>query len=187
MRNGRPFSSRLRRRAQRASCSPIISNGDLARRFRPPISICLGFARHRTRRSHARETAAIAAARIATPCGDDTMISRAIFRYALHAWKAALFAAMLTATSGPSLAAPLSYRELLSPSLPAATKRIAYGAAPHQFGDLYLPAAPGPHLGVVLIHGGCWLASLPRGELMAQAADDLRPRGNAGGDIDNSA
>jgi acetyl esterase/lipase len=107
------------------------------------------------------------------------MISRAIFRYALHAWKAALFAAMLTATSGPSLAAPLSYRELLSRPLPAATKRIAYGAAPHQFGDLYLPAAPGPHRVVVLIHGGCWLASLPGVELMAQAADDLRQSGNA--------
>lgn len=36
--------------------------------------------------------------------------------------------------------------------------RIAYGPAPDQFGELYLPPGPGPHPVVLLIHGGCWRA-----------------------------
>jgi acetyl esterase/lipase len=41
------------------------------------------------------------------------------------------------------------------PSRPA-DHRDAYGEAPEQFGELWLPAGAGPHPVVVLIHGGCW-------------------------------
>jgi acetyl esterase/lipase len=34
--------------------------------------------------------------------------------------------------------------------------RIAYGPDEFQFGDLRLPAGPGPHAVAVVIHGGCW-------------------------------
>jgi acetyl esterase/lipase len=45
-------------------------------------------------------------------------------------------------------------------ALPAAPadRRVAYGPHADQFADLYLPAGPGPHPAVVLIHGGCWRA-----------------------------
>ncbi len=46
------------------------------------------------------------------------------------------------------------------PAVPA-TVRLAYGADPEQFGDLYLPAqAPKGtnHPLIVLVHGGCWRA-----------------------------
>lgn len=33
---------------------------------------------------------------------------------------------------------------------------ISYGDDPSQFADLYLPATPGPHRVVIVIHGGCW-------------------------------
>src|SRR5258708_5388449 len=36
--------------------------------------------------------------------------------------------------------------------------RLAYGPGAFQFGDLRLPAGPGPHPTVVLIHGGYWRA-----------------------------
>jgi len=36
--------------------------------------------------------------------------------------------------------------------------RIAYGSDPLQFGELRLPAGPGPHPVAVVIHGGCWSA-----------------------------
>jgi acetyl esterase/lipase len=40
---------------------------------------------------------------------------------------------------------------------PAADRRITYGPAPQQFAELRLPAGPGPHPVVFLVHGGCWL------------------------------
>jgi acetyl esterase/lipase len=42
---------------------------------------------------------------------------------------------------------------------PAAGIRIAYGAAPEQFGDLRVPAGGGPFPVVVTIHGGWWRSS----------------------------
>lgn len=41
---------------------------------------------------------------------------------------------------------------------PPADARIAYGAAPQQFGELRLPPGAGPHPVVVGIHGGYWRA-----------------------------
>jgi acetyl esterase/lipase len=41
---------------------------------------------------------------------------------------------------------------------PPADARLAYGADPSQFGELRLPAGPGPHPVVVLVHGGYWRA-----------------------------
>lgn len=89
----------------------------------------------------------------------------------------AVVAALASALS--AYAAPISYTDLLARKRPVATKRIQYGPAAHQFGDLYLPSGSGPRRVVVLIHGGCWLARLPGLELMAYAADDLRRHGDA--------
>jgi acetyl esterase/lipase len=44
---------------------------------------------------------------------------------------------------------------LAAPVVPADV-RLAYGPLPDQFADLYLPAIPGPHPVMLLIHGGCW-------------------------------
>jgi acetyl esterase/lipase len=76
-------------------------------------------------------------------------------------------------------AAPISFSDLLARPRPAPTQVIAYGPGPMRFGQLWRPAGAGPHPVVVMIHGGCWLASLPGVELMAYAADDLRRRGIA--------
>lgn len=45
---------------------------------------------------------------------------------------------------------------------PAPAVRAAYGAAPEQVADLYLPAGTGPHPAVVLVHGGYWRARYDR-------------------------
>jgi acetyl esterase/lipase len=79
-----------------------------------------------------------------------------------------------TATAGQ-----LNYTDLLARERPVATKRIHYGVATSQFGDLWLPSGSGPFPVVVLIHGGCWRADLPGLELMAYAAEDLRQHGFA--------
>ncbi|RJS24157.1 alpha/beta hydrolase [Corallococcus sp. H22C18031201] len=41
---------------------------------------------------------------------------------------------------------------------PPPDARIAYGEGPHRFGELRLPAGPGPHPVVVFVHGGFWRA-----------------------------
>lgn len=93
-----------------------------------------------------------------------------------------------SAPTGPSGARPadtppppglVSYRDLLARPAQKPDHRIAYGPHPEQFADLWLPAGPSPHPVIVLIHGGCWLASLPSVELMAPMAEALRDEGYA--------
>jgi acetyl esterase/lipase len=55
---------------------------------------------------------------------------------------------------------------------------IRYGPHAEQVADLWLPAGPGPHPGVVLIHGGCWRAEYGR-DLEDRVAADLAARGLA--------
>lgn len=50
-------------------------------------------------------------------------------------------------------------REILALPPPPADRRIQYGAGEYHFGDLRLPAAPGPHPVVIVIHGGFWRSS----------------------------
>jgi acetyl esterase/lipase len=100
-------------------------------------------------------------------------------RAVLGAWLCAV-----ALMSGCAKAAPISYVDLLARPRPAPTKRIAYGPGPMQFGELWSPATPGRHPVVIMLHGGCWLASLPGTELMAYVSEDLRRRGIAVWNID---
>jgi acetyl esterase/lipase len=61
--------------------------------------------------------------------------------------------------------------------------RLAYGPGAFQFGDLRLPAGPGPHPTVVLIHGGYWRARYGL-KLMTGLAKDLAARGYAAWNIE---
>jgi acetyl esterase/lipase len=66
----------------------------------------------------------------------------------------------------------------LAASPGTAPERIADGAAPSQFGELWLPAQGGKAPIVVLVHGGCWRDSYGL-DLMNPLAADLRDRGAA--------
>ena len=98
---------------------------------------------------------------------------------------AVLFAAALALTTcGPSPASRsetgvISFSDLLARPRQSADRRIAYGPAPDQFAELWLPPSPRPHPVIVLIHGGCWQENLPGLELMDYIAADLRGRGYA--------
>lgn len=74
---------------------------------------------------------------------------------------------------------PITFSDLLARPRATANARIAYGADPLQFGELWRPKGAGPHPVVLMIHGGCWRADLPGLELMDQACADLRDRGVA--------
>ncbi len=58
------------------------------------------------------------------------------------------------------------------------TSTIRYGTHAEQVADLWLPDGPGPHAGVVLVHGGCWRAEYGR-DLEDRMAADLAARGLA--------
>jgi acetyl esterase/lipase len=62
---------------------------------------------------------------------------------------------------------------------PGATpERFAYGSAPSQFGELWLPTSGAKAPVVVLVHGGCWQRSYGL-DLMDPLAADLRDHGIA--------
>jgi acetyl esterase/lipase len=65
-------------------------------------------------------------------------------------------------------------------ALPAASvgQRITYGPAARQFGDLRVPAGPGPHPVAILLHGGCWQAEYDLG-YFAHLGDALARAGIA--------
>lgn len=65
----------------------------------------------------------------------------------------------------------------------ARTIRLAYGAEPLQFGELYLPDNAGPRPVAVLIHGGYWRARYGL-DLMTGLAKDLSARGVAAWNIE---
>jgi acetyl esterase/lipase len=90
---------------------------------------------------------------------------------------ASALVAIALAVSTPRTA-PATWDDVLA--LPAASKgeRIAYGPAAKQFGDLRVPAGPGPHPVVVLLHGGCWQAEYDL-EYFAHLADVLARHGIA--------
>lgn len=75
----------------------------------------------------------------------------------------------------------LSFRDVLSrPDRPQPDHKIAYGTGAQQYGELWLPKnGSAPYPVVLMIHGGCWLASLPGPELLAWQADALRSKGIA--------
>lgn len=88
---------------------------------------------------------------------------------------------------------PLSAaRHLLDRPVPPAPARHAYGPAPSQYGELWLPLGPGPHPLIIAIHGGYWKAIYDLGYMghlcAALAADgyacwniEYRRVGEAGG------
>jgi len=73
----------------------------------------------------------------------------------------------------------MQWTDLLSRPRAHASQRIAYGGDASQIADLWLPDGPGPHPVVVLIHGGCWTASIADLGIMDFVAEDLRKRGLA--------
>lgn len=58
----------------------------------------------------------------------------------------------------PKLDPPVSWSTLQALPLPASGRRIEYGEAKQQFGELRVPEqGGGPFPVVVILHGGCWL------------------------------
>jgi acetyl esterase/lipase len=78
----------------------------------------------------------------------------------------------------------LTWPDLLSRPRPAADATVAYGPAAEQKVDVWLPAGPGPHPVVLMVHGGCWQTEIADRSIMNWIAADLRGRGIAVWNID---
>lgn len=66
--------------------------------------------------------------------------------------------------------------------MPPADQNLSYGQDTNQIGELRLPAGPGPHPIVVLVHGGCWMPQAAR--YLAAMGDELKKDGIASWNIE---
>jgi acetyl esterase/lipase len=92
-------------------------------------------------------------------------------------WLAGILGAV--AAAGAARAEPATVQAYMSQPQAKASVRIAYGSAPAQVVDLFLPKGKGPYPVVILLHGGCYLAEY-RGLMESSGvAADLARRGYA--------
>lgn len=78
-----------------------------------------------------------------------------------------------------SVAEPMSLDDYMALSGPEPSARIAYGAAPSQFVELFRPVGKGPFPVVVLVHGGCWTVAFGGIRQMHNVAGALQKQGIA--------
>ncbi|CAN7464717.1 alpha/beta hydrolase [Massilia sp. LjRoot122] len=91
-----------------------------------------------------------------------------------------LFAALLAAGMHTACAAtPMKLADYLALNGPDPTARLAYGAAPSQYAELFLPAGSGPFPVAVLVHGGCWTSKFGGITQLRNMAGALAARGIA--------
>lgn len=103
------------------------------------------------------------------------------------AFSGLLFAAALGAlamATTPAAAAPATVSDYMGQPQATADARIAYGPAPAQVIDVFLPKGKGPHPVIVLIHGGCYLAEYKGLAETSAIAADLARRGYAVWNLD---
>lgn len=88
---------------------------------------------------------------------------------------------LLLATLFPALvsAAPMKLADYMALTGPAPTAHIAYGPAPSQYAELFLPPGAGPFPVAVLVHGGCWTAGFGGITQLRNMAGALVKRGIA--------
>ena len=76
-------------------------------------------------------------------------------------------------------AAPMQLADYMALSGPAPDAHVAYGPAPSQYAELFLPQGAGPFPVAVLVHGGCWTAKFGGITQLRNMAGALRARGIA--------
>jgi acetyl esterase/lipase len=88
---------------------------------------------------------------------------------------------LLLSTLFPAIvsAAPMKLADYMALSGPAPTSRVAYGPAPSQYAELFVPQGAGPFPVAVLVHGGCWTREFGGIDQLRNMAGALVERGIA--------
>lgn len=82
-------------------------------------------------------------------------------------------------TMNAMAAEPMTLQDYMALSGPDPSAHLAYGSAPSQFAELFVPPGEGPFPVVVLIHGGCWVKEFQGIVQMRNLAGALAARGIA--------
>ena len=90
----------------------------------------------------------------------------------------------MTSTTPTTAFTPLTWDDLTSRAREKPDATIAYGDDTMQKVDVWLPAGPGPHPVVLMVHGGCWQTKIADRSIMDWIAADLRHDGIAVWNID---
>jgi len=80
---------------------------------------------------------------------------------------------------GMGAAAPMQLADYMALTGPAPDAHVAYGPAPSQYAELFVPKGAGPFPVAVLVHGGCWTAKFGGIGQLRNMAGALRERGIA--------
>lgn len=78
-----------------------------------------------------------------------------------------------------AVGAPMLLKDYLALQGPAPSAHYAYGPAPSQYAELFVPAGSGPFPVAVLVHGGCWTSQFGGITQLRNMAGALRARGIA--------
>jgi acetyl esterase/lipase len=93
--------------------------------------------------------------------------------------------ALCTGVSAAAGQQPVTPPRLMGPqdlqALPSSAPdaRVSYGGDSSQYGELRVPAGPGPHPVAVLVHGGCFKAAYANAHELGAMADSLEAMGIA--------
>lgn len=90
-----------------------------------------------------------------------------------------LLPAILLGAAFHASAAPMKLADYLALSGPAPSATLAYGPAPSQYAELFLPEGQGPFPVAVLVHGGCWTSKFGGITQLRNMAGALAARGIA--------
>jgi acetyl esterase/lipase len=94
--------------------------------------------------------------------------------------------ALAAACAGATAAAPkpMTLADYLALKGPVPNATFAYGSAPSQFAELFLPGGTGPFPVAVLVHGGCWTKEFGGITQLRNLAGALAERGIASWNIE---
>jgi acetyl esterase/lipase len=94
--------------------------------------------------------------------------------------------ALAAACAGANAAAPapMKLADYLALKGPVPNASFAYGSAPSQFAELFIPGGPGPFPVAVLVHGGCWTKEFGGITQLRNLAGALAERGIASWNVE---